>query len=68
MHGHDRSSSVNKYLSQEHNHVQNANDTWHATKAIVKALKSVTTRPKKIHGITWHEELVDKAGSIKRYK
>ena len=65
MHGHDRNSSVNKYLSQEHNHVQNANDTWHATKGIVKALKSVTAGPKKMHGITWHEELADKAGSIK---
>ena len=65
IHGHDRNSSVNKYLSQEHNLVQNANDTWHATKGIVKALKSVTTGPKKMHGITWHEELADKASSVK---
>ena len=65
IHGHDRNSSVNKYLSQEHNLVQNANDTWNATKGIVKALKSVTTGPKKMPGITWHEELADKASSVK---
>ena len=65
IHGHDRNSSVNKYLSQEHTHVQNANDTWHATKGIIKVLKSITSGPKKMHGITWHGELTDKAASVK---
>ena len=65
IHGHDRNSSVNKYLSQEKPHVRNANDTWHATKGIAKALKSVTSGPKKNRGKTWHEELADKAASIK---
>ena len=65
IHGHDRNSSVNKYLSKDHSHVKNANDTWHATKGIVKALKNITSGPKKMHGLTWHEELTDKAASVK---
>ena len=65
IHGHDRNSSINKCLSQGHSHVQNAKDTWHATKGIVKVLKSITSGPKKMHGITWHEELTDKAASVK---
>ena len=56
----------NKNVSvRKHGHDQNANDIWHATKRIVKALKSVTTGPTKMHGITWHEELADKACSVK---
>ena len=65
LHGHDRNSSVNKYLAQEEPHVKNANDTWHATKGIAKVLKSVISGAKKNSGITWHEELSDKAASIK---
>ena len=65
IHRHDRNSSVNKYLSQEHSHVQNTNDTWHATKGIVKVLKNITSGPKKMHGITWYEKLTDKAVSVK---
>ena len=51
IHGHDRNSSVNKYLATEHSSVKNANDTWHATKGIVKALKAITSGPKKKHGM-----------------
>ena len=65
IHGHDRNSSVNKYLAQEKPNVKNANDTWHATKGITKILKNITTGAKKNRGITWHEELADKAASIK---
>ena len=65
LHGHDRNASVNKYLLKEQPTVKNANDTWHATKGIVKALKNITTGPKKNHGKTWHAELTDKAAAIK---
>ena len=65
LHGHDRNASVNKYLMKERPEVKNANDTWHATKGIVKALKGITTGPKKNHGKTWHAELTDKAAAIK---
>ena len=47
LHGHDRNASVNKYLMKEQPEVKNGNDTWHATKGIVKALKGITTGPKK---------------------
>lgn len=65
LHGHDRNPSVNKYLMKEHPEVKNANDTWHATKGITKALKGITSGPKKNHGKTWHTELTDKAAAIK---
>ncbi len=64
-HGHDRNSSVNKYLATEHPDIKNANDTWHATKGIAKTLKSIGSGPKKNVGKTWHEELTDKAASVK---
>lgn len=47
IHGHDRNSSVNKYLAQEQPHVRNANDTWHATKGIAKIIKIITSGAKK---------------------
>ena len=50
LHGHDRNASVNKYLMKEQPEVKNGNDTWHATKGIVKAFKGITTGPKKNHG------------------
>lgn len=65
IHGHDRNSSVNKYLATEHPTVKNANDTWHATKGISKSLKNITSGPKKNCGKTWHEELSDKAAAVK---
>ena len=56
---------MNKYLAQEKPQVKNVNDTWHATKGITKVLKNITTGAKKKRGIIWHEELSDKAASIK---
>ena len=67
IHGHDRNSSINKYLDTEQPTVTNANDTWHATKGIAKVLKAVSSGPKKMHAVTWHSELSDKAGSIKTH-
>ena len=67
IHGHDRNASVNKYLQKVRPNVENANDTWHAAKGVTKMLKSVTHGPMKHHGITWHEELKDKAASIKTH-
>lgn len=67
IHGHDRNASVNKYLRTSRPNVENANDTWHAAKGVAKQLKTVTHGPMKQHGITWHEELKDKAASIKTH-
>ena len=63
--GHDGNSSINKYPAQEKPQVKNVNDTWHATKGITKVLKNITIDAKKNWGIIWHEELSDKAASIK---
>ncbi|MES9884387.1 MAG: hypothetical protein ABW185_26365 [Sedimenticola sp.] len=67
VHGHDRNASVNKYLRVEQPCIENANDTWHATKGIAKQLKHIVTGPKRKHGITWHDQLRDKAASIKTH-
>ena len=50
---------------KERTEVKNANETWHATKGIAKALKGITSGPKNNHGKTWHAELSDKAAAIK---
>ena len=67
VHGHDRNSSVNSYLKQDHGHVSNANDTWHATKGVAKELKKICSGPQYKHGSSWHGELSDKAGAIKTH-
>ena len=39
IHGHDRNSSINKYLTSEHSTVKNDSDNWHATKRHHKRFK-----------------------------
>lgn len=67
IHSHDRNVSVNKYLREHQTEVSNANDTWHATKGINRELKKVCGGTRSSHGKTWHEELSDKAASIKTH-
>lgn len=67
IHGHDRNASVNKFLRTEQLAVENANDTWHASKGVAKALKHITGGPKCKHGHTWHAQLSDKAASVKTH-
>ena len=67
IHGHDRNVSLNKHINTEQPSVTNANDTWHAAKGITKQLKVITNGTKKMHGVTWHSELSDKAASIKTH-
>ena len=58
--------SVNKLILEEQPTL-NQNDTWDASKALTKGIKSVATGVKCKHGKTWHQELEDKVESIKTH-
>ena len=42
----------------------NQNDLWHAVKTIKKSIKNISSCSKKSEGVTWSEQLVDKAEPI----
>ncbi|WAR10681.1 hypothetical protein MAR_035757 [Mya arenaria] len=52
-------------LMGEQKKIRNVNDTWHAAKGIVNAMKARTSGFKKNMGITLHVELADKGAAIK---
>ncbi|XP_076437044.1 uncharacterized protein LOC143276438 [Babylonia areolata] len=67
VHCHDRNASVNKWVADNKPDTESTNDTWHASKNVVKELKSVCIGPRYMEGKTWHPQLSDKAGSIKTH-
>ena len=66
-HAHDRNSSVNKYLREEHPEIMNQNDTWHAGKSIEKQMNKIARGAKGKHGQTWHSEITDKVLSVRTH-
>ena len=50
VHGHDRNISVCTVIS-EHDGVEDALDSWHAGKEVLKAMKNVTSGAQKWCGI-----------------
>ena len=63
MHFHDR--KLTKIIREDHPGTVNQYDTWHATKALTKAMGAVASGAKCRHNITWHRELGNKVGSVK---
>lgn len=67
LHCHDKNASVNKFIKTERSGTTSTNDTWHGTKNLTKQVKTVCSGPKYKEGSTWHQELSDKAASIKTH-
>ena len=63
IHSHDRNLSIN-HLIKDKEETINQNDLWHAVKTIKKSIKNISSGSKKSEGVTWSEQLVDKAEPI----
>ena len=63
IHSHDRNLSINKLIKDKEETI-NQNDLWHAVKTIKKSIKNISSGSKKSEGVTWSEQLVDKAEPI----
>ena len=63
IHTHDRNLSINKYIREECESV-NQNDTWHAIKSVKSSLKKISTGPAYLEGKTWSCQLDDKVEPV----
>ena len=66
-HAHDNNASVSKCLKEEHPDVEDAKDTWHATKGAGRDAKKICSGPVYQEGKKWHPELCDKAAAIRSH-
>ena len=64
VHSHDRNTSINKMIRENHKITTNQNDTWHSVKALKKSVLKIGAGAKKHKGKTWHWQLEDKAESV----
>ena len=63
IHTHDRKLSINKYICEECESV-NQNDTWHAIKSVKSSLTKISTGPAYLEGKTWSYQLDDKVEPV----
>ncbi|XP_078700628.1 uncharacterized protein LOC144927194 isoform X2 [Branchiostoma floridae x Branchiostoma belcheri] len=71
-HAHDRSAVINKLIRERPQYpdgskTNNSNDTWHATKAIARKFKKVSSGARRSQGVTWHPQLADKGAPVKTH-
>ncbi|XP_019633189.1 PREDICTED: uncharacterized protein LOC109476627 [Branchiostoma belcheri] len=71
-HAHDRNQSINKFIRErppyaDGTRTTNSNDTWHATKAIARKFKRVSSGPVRSRGVSWHPQLADKGAPLKTH-
>jgi len=67
LHAHDKNNSIIKFVRENRSPTENANDTWHLTKGLARNAKKITFGSQGNKGKIWHEQLADKAGSIKTH-
>ena len=63
-HARDNNAAIAKNVREEHPTTKNQLDNWHAPKQLKNTLRTISEGLKKILGITWHEELINKATSV----
>lgn len=66
-HGHDRNTSVSKYIRENQQRTVNQYDTWHASVSLEKQLKQISSGAKCREGKTWSIQLSDKVGPVKTH-
>ena len=66
-HAHDNNASITKYVREIQTQTENQLDNWHALKQLEKALKAISTGPKKYHRVKWHHELEDKPHAVRTH-
>ena len=63
-HAHDRNTSINKYVRDNHKFTLSQNDPWHCIKSLKKAVLKIGSGPKYLKGKSWHIQLEDKSEDV----
>jgi hypothetical protein len=62
---HDMNIQLTKKLEEAG--YENSYDTWHGTKGVANAMKSIAVGAKRDMGVKWHPQISDKRASTKRH-